>query len=96
LEAEYRPVLLKNPKLLDDLANIRGAAKDALSDYGVFASKRLAPFTLKGLVDAVETVRIELEKKREDEAKKSEESKHLKDRIMNLLRTATRMILRSF
>lgn len=45
---------------------------------------------------AVETVRIELEKNREAEAKKSEGSKHLKNRIMNLLRTATRMILRSF
>lgn len=93
LEMEHKPKLLKNPELNRHLITIRLAANDALADYGVFGSKRAAPFTLSGLAYALEAVRKELEETRKGKSKKKSQQT-AKGKIWRILEKAAEKALR--
>jgi len=85
LEAEHIKVLVGHPELMARLSTTKEAARELLWGYGVWIPKLLAPYTLKGIVDAIEILRKELEKLRK---KKIEESSRILRTIDRLSRLA--------
>lgn len=71
LEGEHIKELAEHPELMDKLSTVKQASLELLWGYGLWIPRVLAPFTLKGIVDALEAIREELQRLRKTKAKNS-------------------------